>query len=362
MKFTANREAMLIAAQLASQCMPSRDVKPILRNLKIVGGSPIELVASDLEIGLAVGVRGVQAEGDLLVPAGQFVNILQEATSKDVAIETDEQNAVLVRAGFSEWEMPFESADGFPDIPRISGSAHTVSAARLQARLRRCVFACARESARFGMTGILVEFCKGKLTLVATDGRRLAVDEYFGVLGDGEDTGTAQHIIPSKAGKVLDLLLGLDPEDTAVMKVSANDCLVSTSRGTLYTLLVEGRYPQWQQVLPKNVSKSAVFTANELEKAVRQVKIMVNEESAGVAVKCMTGKAVMTTNGAGRARVEMPLEYSGNEFDFRLDSRYLLDLARCLPADVKVTLEYDQKDRPVLFRWDSYRMVIMPLT
>lgn len=361
MKFTCNREALLAAAQLAAQCVPSRDVKPILRNLKISAGEWLELSATDLETGIIAKVQSAKADqaGDILVPAAKLTAILQEAGTEDVTIERSGDN-VMVYAGMSEYEMPSEDPKEYPDVPQLDGPAHLVPAGQLQAMVKRVTFACADESARYAMTGVLVEFDKSEVRLVATDGRRLAVDERDGVLGDGVKAA-ALTVVPRKAFETAAKLMGMDPDGQAKVQCRPNELLIATERGTLYTRLVEGRYPNWKEVLPKKKAHTVTFVASAMEKAARQAKVMIEKESSRVTLSFTKNKCTLTTKGAGRAKVEAAVVYDGKGVDVHLASEYLLELLRALPSDAEVTLDIVDGNTPVLFRLENYRHVIMPL-
>src|SRR5437764_6550591 len=154
MKAVCNREALLSACQLAGVAVASRDVKPILKNLKaIVEPERCTLMATDLELGVRLEVRSVKVEepGDAIIPAARLVSILRESTDEELTIEAG-PDACLVRGQFNEFEMPGEDPSAFPDIPSFAEEKyHELTAGTLGEMIRRTIFAAAAaEHARFG--------------------------------------------------------------------------------------------------------------------------------------------------------------------------------------------------------------------
>src|SRR5438445_3489297 len=180
MKIVCHREGLLSACQLASAAVTSRDVKPILKNLKaVVSDDRCTLMATDLELGIRLEVRGIKAvePGEALLPTSRLVSILREATDEDLTIEAGPESCT-VRGASAEFEMPGEDPAAFPDIPSFAEEKyHEMTAGILRDMTRRTIFAAAAaEHSRFGATtGVLIELEDGKATMVATDGRRLAL-------------------------------------------------------------------------------------------------------------------------------------------------------------------------------------------
>src|SRR5262245_34730321 len=180
MKIVCHREGLLSACQLASAAVASRDVKPILKNLKaVVSDDRCTLMATDLELGIRLEVRGIQAlePGEALLPTSRLVSILREATDEDLTIEAGPESCT-VRGTSAEFEMPGEDPAAFPDIPSFAEEKyHELTAGVLREMIRRTLFAAAAsEHTRFGATtGVLWELEDEQARLVATDGRRLAL-------------------------------------------------------------------------------------------------------------------------------------------------------------------------------------------
>src|SRR5947209_5739577 len=180
MKVVCHREGLLSACQLASVAVASRDVKPILRNLKaIVEADRCTLMATDLELGIRLEVRGVKVEepGEAILPAARLTAILRESSDEELALEAG-ADACKVHGQYNEFERPSEDPSGFPDVPAFSGEKyHEIPAGVLREMIKRTIFSVAVENPRYAVTGIMWELEGEQVKLVATDGRRLAVAE-----------------------------------------------------------------------------------------------------------------------------------------------------------------------------------------
>src|SRR5262245_5821390 len=202
MKAICHREGLLTACQLASVAVPSRDIKPILKNLKAVADNGhCTLMATDLELGIRLEVRGLQVDepGEAILPAARLLAILREAQDEELTIEADPSTCV-VKGETAEWNMPSEDPVNFPDLPVFSDDKyHEMEAGALREMIRRTVFAAAQESARYSMTGVLWEVEGDDVRLAATDGRRLALMQGTGKEHGGHTTKGQTLVVPSKA-------------------------------------------------------------------------------------------------------------------------------------------------------------------
>ncbi|MBY0524994.1 MAG: DNA polymerase III subunit beta [Gemmataceae bacterium] len=367
MKAHCPREALLSACQLASVAVPSRDVKPVLRNLKAIAKADgCTLLATDLELGVRLEVRSIKVDepGEALLPAGRLVAILRETTDEELTLETTNETSVI-RGAANEFEMPGEDPAEFPDIPTFADDKHhEISAGALREMIRRTAFAAAKESTRYSMTGVLWEFEDKVARLIATDGRRLAVASGPATDNGGGDTKGQTHVVPTKSMALLERVL---QDDDQVVRVclKPNEALFKTDRATIYTRLVEGRYPNYKEVFPKKTTVKVPLTVGPFLSAVRQAAIMTDEESKRVIFEFAKKKLTLKARGAesGRSKVELPLDYDGKDVTINFDAHYVSDMLRVLPADAALTLELVDGSTPALFKHGTdYSYVVMPLT
>jgi DNA polymerase-3 subunit beta len=368
MKAIYNREGFLSAFQLASAAVAPRDVKPILRNLKVITEADrCTLMATDLELGIRLEVRGVKVEepGQAILPSARTLAILRESTDEELQLDGDTDRC-LVRGQFNEFEMPSEDPANFPDVPAFAEEKyHEIAAGTLREMIRRTIFAAAVENPRYAVTGILWELePDGVVRLVATDGRRLAVVQGTSTAQGGHHTQGQTPVVPTKAMSLVERNLQ-DPDEIVRVSMRPNEMLFKTERAMIYSRLVEGRYPAYREVFPKKQTNKVPLVAGPFLAAVRQAAIMTDEETKRVVFNFAKKKLTAHASGAeaGRSKVELPLEYDGKAVEIKFDPRFLTDMLRVLEPDTALTLELVDGNTPALFRTGSdYSYVVMPLT
>jgi DNA polymerase-3 subunit beta len=368
MKLYCERDALLGDCQLASAAAANRDIKPILRHLKAVAeGDKCTLMATDLELGIRLEVRSpqVQKPGEAILPAARLVSILRESTDDHLTIEAD-GNKCVVTGAHNEFEMPGEDPAEFPDIPTFAeGKHHEVTAGALRTMIRRTVFAAAKESTRYAMTGVVWELDAEHVKLVATDSKRLALATGPATAVGGHATAGGQsHIVPTKAMALLERNLHDDGE---VIRVSLrpNEVLFKTERATIYSRLVEGRFPPYKEILPKKANARIPLAVMPFMTAIRQAAIMTDDESKRVAFHFAPGKLTLEAQGAatGRSKVEAELQYDGTPIDINFDPQYLIDMLKVLDPGDPLTLDLIDGSKPALFKSGAeYQYLVMPLS
>ena len=367
MKAQFHREGLLAAFQLASAAVAPRDVKPILRNLKvIVEPDRCTLMATDLELGIRLEVRSpqVQEPGEAILPTAKLISILRESTDDYLTIEADAQRCVVTGA-HNEFEMPGEDPADFPDIPTFGDAKHhELTAGALRTMIRRTVFAAAKESTRYAMTGVVWELDAEHARLVATDSKRLALAVGPAKAVGGHAATGQSHIVPTKAMALLERNL---QDDDEVIRVSLrpNEVLFQTERATIYSRLVEGRFPPYKEILPKKANARIPLAVAPFLTAVRQAAIMTDDESKRVAFHFAPGKLTLEAQGAatGRSKVETELAYDGTPIDINFDPQYLVDMLKVLDADAPLTLDLIDGSKPALFKSGAeYSYLVMPLS
>jgi DNA polymerase-3 subunit beta len=368
MKIVCHREGLLAACQLASAAVAARDVKPVLRNIKaIVEDDRCTLMATDLEIGLRLEVRGIKVEeaGEALLPTARLIAILREATDEEMTIEAG-PDKVIVRGNTNEFEMPGEDPSAFPDVPAFAEEKlHEIPAGVLRDMIKRTLFAAATEGqVRFGATtGVLWELEEGKAALIATDGRRLAMMNAEAKPHGGHTTKGQMPVVPTKAMNLLAHNL-TEPGEIIKISLRANEVLMKTERAMIYSRLVEGRFPNYKQVIPQKHAHRVPVTVGPFLAAVKQAAIMTDEESKRVRFQFAKKKLTLRAQGAesGQSRVELPIEYDGKGLEINFDPKFMTDMLRVLEPDTPLVLDMNDAGSPAVFRYEpNYLYVIVPL-
>ncbi len=367
MKVLCRRQDLLSAFQLASVAVPSRDLKPVLRNVKAVAeGDHCTLLATDMELGARLEVQGLTVEepGAVLLPAARLHAILRESPDETLVIATAEQTC-LVSGDCSEFELCGEDPDHFPDVPAFTAEVyHEVKAGALRELIRRTAFAAATETTRYAITGVLCELDGTVARFVATDGKRLAMAERETVAHGEHSTKGSVHILPAKALQLLERNLQNSDEVVSVA-LTANEALFRTGRATIYTRLVEGRFPPYRDVFPKKATTKIPLPVEAFHAAVRQAAVMTDQESRKVIFGFATGKLTLRAEGTdvGRSRVEMPLDYQGKAMEIAFNPQLLTDMLRAVHGAEVVELALADGASPALFRCgQNYSYIVMPLT
>ena len=367
MKVTCDREKLLHAFHTAAGVAPTRSPKPILQNLKLEAGvDRTILIGTDLEVGIRIDVSGfdVEVPGKVVLPIARFGSILREGSDEKLDLQSD-GGKTIVRGSRTEFQLPSENPDEFPDVVSFDEQKyHELPARVFRELIRRTVFATDTESSRYALGGVLLEMTADRIIGVGTDGRRLAKQEGPATAVEGHETGDTMTIVPGRAMQLIERALG-DAEENIQIAARENDVLVRSGPTTIYSRLVEGRYPTWRDVFPRSEGMAKVeLTVGLFHAAVRQAAIVTSEDRRGVDFTFGEGNVVMVAHGAeyGESHVELPIAYDGAAISIMLDPRYLIEFLRVLDPEQTFVIELrDEKSAAVCRTDDDYGYVIMPL-
>jgi len=367
MKATCERESLLRAFQMAASVAPSRSPKPILQNVKLEAtAAGAILMGTDLEVGIRVEVPGFEVDvpGSAVLPRDRFGKILTESSDAKLLLEND-GGKIVVRGQRSEFTLPSENPDEFPSVMAFEEKKyHELPARFFREVVRRTVYATDNESSRYALGGVLLELTADKLTAVATDGRRLARQEGPATSVGEHVTGDNMTIVPTRAMQLIERALG-DNEENIQLAARENDILVRSGRATIYSRLVEGRYPKWRDVFPRRDGMVRIDLATgPFYAAVRQAMIVTSEDRRGVNFTFGGGKVALAAHGAelGESHVELPVSYDGEEVSITLDPRFFSDFLKALNAEQSFGMELRNAESAALCTTDDgYAYVIMPL-
>ncbi len=370
MKITCQREKFLAAFQTAASVAPTRSPKPILQNVKLeVSDGKAMLIATDLEVGIRIDAAGIDVEtpGSAVLPVSRFGSILRESSDEKMRLETDGQGTII-RGERSEFRLPAENPAEFPSVATFNDAKYFELPARLfREMIRRTVFSTDNESSRYALGGVLLEFSDKSITAVSTDGRRLSKME-----GPGQSVGGfaeaaaagAATIVPTRSMQLIERALS-DNDSEIQIATRDNDVLVRSPRATIYSRLVEGRFPRWRDVFPMRSDAAKIeLSVGPFHSAVRQAMIVTSEESRGVDFQFADGTLTLTARAAdaGQSHVELPIAYDGPKISIMLDPRYVSDFLKVLDSDRSVTFDVKDGDAAGVFTTDDgYGYVVMPL-
>ena len=367
MKITCNREKMLHAFQTVAAIAPARSPKAILQNVKLeVSSDKATLMATDLEVGIRYEVTGIEVDvpGAAVLPVGRFGSILRESSDATFRIEAA-NDGTQIRGERSQFKLPSENPQDFPPIAEFGESSYYEVSARLFRELiRRTIFSTDNESSRYALGGIKLEWKDNLLTAVGTDGRRLAkMDGPSQAIGEPAPFGDVT-VVPTRAMNLLERALGEDGSEVQIA-IRQNDILVKNPRCTIYSRLLEGRYPRWRDVFPQRSNSLKLdLTVGPVQAAVRQAAIVTSEESRGIDFTFGAGSLVLSgqTAEVGQSRVELPIAYDGEAISITLDPRFAIDFLKVLEPEKAFTIDLQDSDAAAVCTTDDgYGYVIMPL-
>ncbi len=368
MKVICDRGALVESLGLVGGVVVSRTPKPVLTCVKLTAGADEGLVleATDTEVSVRLSTPRVEVAepGQALIPADKLQQIVRESIDPTLTIST-EQDVAHITGRDSKFKIYGHPPTDFPDTAAFEGEADfTVTAGDLHRLVAQTLFATARENSRYAINGVLVERTGNKLAVVATDGHRLALARgTCKVSGGGAGDDTRSAIVPTKA---LNLLLRLfdDAEQTVQVKLANNQILFRTDDAVLVSNLVEGNFPPYQDVIPKDGDKKATLATDLFISAVRRAALLTNEESKGVRMAFGPGELTLSSRapemGEATITVELP-EYTGDPVEIGFNPAYLLDALKVVDES-QIHFEFKAPNKPGVMRTGpNFLYVVMPV-
>jgi DNA polymerase III subunit beta len=364
MKFTVSKDEIQQKLSNIQNIVEKRNTMPILSHFLLdVNKSGSFIVATDLETALKEPIDlKVEKEGKICIPARKMFEIVKEADN-ELACETVDDQWVKIKSGASNFRLACLSAKEFPAWPGMEDMEEIdINAAILTDVIEKTVYAAGESDTRYTLNGILFHlFPGGKLNVVGTDGHRLAM----AVRNiDGSVKEERKNIIPRKAAIELSKLLDKSEENIRVT-LCKNHVMFKIGSIQFLTRLIEGTYPNYEQVVPAANEKKVTFQKDIFVKTLRRVSIMSKERSNAVRLDLSDNSVVITSSNPdmGEAQDQFSVEYTGEELSMGFNARYLIDILLSMSSD-QILLEMQAPLSPVLVRDEKdegYRCVIMPM-
>jgi DNA polymerase-3 subunit beta len=327
MKLTVAKEQLLNGLQSVQNVVSSRTTLPILSNVLLQAGEGrLDLTATDLDVTISSAVAAsVSKPGTITLPVKKLFSIVRELGSGEVDLEVDEKNGCRIKAGGSFYRMNGLAAEEFPPLPKFAESRSVViEQETLKGMLRRTSFAVSTDETRYVLNGIFFSFKDHKFTMVATDGRRLALTDEDVDFGDS----SVEFIVPTKTiNELTRLLQGAGQAEVRVTENQASfELRAEQGLNTLIiTKLVEGNYPNYRQVIPTEAGERIPLVREELLQAVRRAEIMTSEKSNSVKLAFTKNNLSITANtpDVGESRESLAVSYKGRDLSIAFNPTYL---------------------------------------
>jgi DNA polymerase-3 subunit beta len=367
MKFTIAKDAFLEALQRVQNVVEKKNTVQILSNVLLASDKDVlSLTATDLEVGINVSLpieRGSQ--GKVAVSAKNLVEIVKELPNKPVTLSKKDNNWVEISCQKSTFNLVGLGADEFPPLPSFDNKNYlSVNSAAAREMIDRTLFAVSTDETRYHLNGVYFEAVENNLLrMVATDGHRLAfIDKEL--LLSGAEQFKRGVIIPKKGLAELRRLLD-DDSETFSLALDKGSLLVKLEGTLLFVRLIEGDYPDYEQVVPKKNDKRLVLNREEFLGSLRRVSLLANEKSRGVKLSMQEGGLTITSSNPdlGDAKEELDAEYKHEPIEIGFNARYVIECLSILDTE-KVTFDLNDKLSPGLLRpfgRSDYTYIVMPM-
>src|SRR5215218_47051 len=354
MKFSVTKEKLLEGLQQVQNVVSTRTTLPILSNVLLQAhGGEIHLTTTDLD----VGVRGsceadVEKEGATTLPARRLFNIVRELPSSEIQIDVNGKNAASIRSGQSFFKILGLPEEEFPPLPKFEDAkVVTIRQKDLRDGLRKTSYAISTDETRYVLNGVLFSLKDNKLTLVATDGRRLAMVD---IELEFPKSHEADIIVPTKAVTELGRLLGEDGE--VKVSVGSGQIAFDLNNTLLVSKLIEGNYPNYKQVIPTETKERVTLERETFLNSLRRVSLLASDKSNSIKLNFTAN-----TPEVGEAKESLPVAYKGRDFSIAFNPEFFMAPLRNLSEDEVFLDLIDEMSPGVLKIQTPFLYVLMPM-
>ncbi len=370
MELVVRKNDLLRELQLFQGIVERKNTIPILANVLMEAkGGEIKFLATDLEVGLRSKCEAsVSKGGSLTLPAKKLYEIVKSLPeTAEVRIEED-KGGVKVASDKFDSRMQTLPREDYPVVPEETGSGQaTLSRASLRDMVAKTQFAITGEDTRYFLNGALFVLKPDEMTLVATDGHRLALASVKREKTKGaKESDEVRAILPKKTLSELGRLLAEGDDDIRYER-GENHLFFAIGNRMLISRVIDGQFPAYDRVIPKGNDKSIEFDRDRITNAVRRVALLSNERSRAVKFQIEKGKVEVTSSSPefGEAREVLVVDYAGGPVQICFNAQYVLDFLNVVDTDA-VTLELKDETSQALMKPVgsgplNYIYVIMPM-
>jgi DNA polymerase III subunit beta len=368
MEITVSKFELLRELTATQGVVERKTTIPILSNyLFEASGDKLSLTATDLDLSLRTSCNAkVKKEGSCTIPARKLYDYVRLLPDADITIKLLENHWVSIRCGRSNTKMVGMARSNFPSLPVFpTAGAIKIPAQVLRSMIAKTGFAIATEESRYTLNGALMVLKPESITMVATDGHRLAHVERSGEKFDGV-SGEMKTLVPKKAMDELKSLLDADVETIEFAK-DESTLFFRVGARLLTSRQLTGQFPNYEAVLPKDNSKSVTVHGEELGAAISRVAQFADERSRAVRLKLEKGELKLSASSteAGESEDSIEVAYTGDAMAIGFNAQYLIDFIKATGAgDVKLELKDPQSAgqlRPAEGEDYKYRYIVMPM-
>ena len=366
MRFTISREKLQEGLAAVTAAVPAKTTLPVLSNLLVeTTERGIRLSATDLDIAVSTEVSAdVETPGSITIPAKKLSEIARELPPSPVKVSASGEQRVTIECGRSRFKLLGLPRDEFPSFPTVRfNESWRVKSGELQKLISHVAFAVSTEESRPILNGVLWELREDCMRMVATNGHRLSKME---LPVESSSAPPGDLIVPPKA---LEQIKRLFPAEEELEIARGENHLGFRSPFTsVFTRLVEGPYPNYEQVIPKDNDRFCLCDKAALTSALKRMSVIASDQTHRIKMSFNTGmlKFSVTTPDLGEASDELPVNYNGDQLDIGFNATYLLEILRYMPTE-QVRLTFKAPERAATIEpegWDDpakYLCLVMPL-
>jgi len=364
MRIAIPQPQLLKILQTVERAVNDRSTLPILTNVLLeTTEHELILTATDLDVGIRCRfpLMPPVEPGAVTLPARKLTTVIRELPGEAVILEAKKNHTATVSCGTSNFRIPGLPAEDFPTLPLPQQEAGlALPQATLKQMITLTAHAMSMEETRFILNGALLTTRGGRLTMVATDGRRLAVAH--APLG-GAAKSPFEVVIPSKTIRELSRLLpGDDPDDVVVAPLKDNQLTVRFGAVTVVTRLIEGQFPPYEKVIPPPSKTCFSCSRQALTDATRRANLMTTATSQAVVFELGPNRLIVSKESAelGSAREELSVVYNGEPMTIAFNPEFWLDVLKVVEGD-EVSVEVAGPDRPAVIRQPAFTYLVLPM-
>jgi DNA polymerase III subunit beta len=361
MKFNVSKDKLLEGLSIVQNVVSTRTTLPILSNVLLQASEgEIRLTTTDLDVGVRGSVEAqVERSGATTLPARRLFSIVRELPAAEIYVDVDSKNLASIRSGPSYFKILGLPEEEFPPLPRFDDAKiFTIAQKDLKDGLKKTSYAISTDETRYVLNGTLFSFKDNKLTLVATDGRRLALVDLELEFPRSQEIDV---IVPTKA--VMELQRLVKDEGDVKVSIGENQIAFEINQTLLVSKLIEGNYPNYRQVIPSEAKERVTLERETLLNAVRRVALLASEKSNSVKLSFSKGNIdiVATTPDVGEARESLVVMYKGREFSIAFNPEFLMAPLRNLSTDEVYLDLIDEMSPGVIKIAGPFLYVLMPM-
>lgn len=362
MKIKTPKGALFKAIQILQNIVSTKATLPILSNILIeTHKNKIHMAATDLDVGMSVDLplEEITEEGSITVPAKRLLEVIRDLPEADIEITVRKNNSITIEAEKCFFKLMGLPKDEFPKLPKLHDKQSiSINQQLLKNMLNLTSFAVSHEETRYILNGVLLA-AKGKhIRFVATDGRRLALIEKQLELPSGFKK---EAIIPTKA--IQELTRNLRDEGLVKIVFGEKQISFQFDNTVLVSRLIEGQFPNYEQVIPKEAKDKLVLEREKFLWAAKRAAILTSPDSQSIKLELFKDKLIFSKNSPdmGEAKEEIDIAHKGQEFSVGFNPQYLIDVLKSL-KDQNVSLELTGPESPGVIRaQDNYVYIVLPM-